>query len=307
MKRSLISIAILALLLASAGFTRAAEERELVLVAGQSNAVGFDADPAELPADPADKEVLFWWRCGDPPPDDHDTTSGRHWTHLQVQPRGTPLERTSNEPGEATFKLARQYGNFRKPEGGFGPEMGFTREWRHEEKKPLAVIKVAFSGTGMRTDWNPADSGDGGACYRALVSETKAAIAAAQEQGITFHLRALLWVQGESDATPDTAPDYERALTAMLEALRHDLDAPQLLALLAVNTHFGNDKNPFVPQIVAAQQAIAAKDSHCAYVDTADAETLLPSRTHFTAAGTLAVGRKFAIALRQLEAGIPLK
>src|SRR6478672_6939671 len=46
----------------------AAETRDLILVAGQSNAVGFDAAPAELPADAADKDILFWWRCGDPLP-----------------------------------------------------------------------------------------------------------------------------------------------------------------------------------------------------------------------------------------------
>ncbi|MDR3402113.1 MAG: sialate O-acetylesterase [Chthoniobacter sp.] len=290
------------LVLAAACAAQAGEPRNLILVAGQSNAVGFDAYAGELPADSADKDVLFWWRCGDPPPDEHDSTSARHWTHLQTQPVGNPIPRDSKEGGEAVFKLARQYGNFRKPEGGFGPEMGLARELHRQENQPLAIVKVAFSGTGMRTDWNPQDAGDGGGCYRALVEETKAAIVAAHEQGIDLRLRALVWVQGESDATAQDAPDYERALSTMLAALRHDLDAPQLLTLLGVNTHFGNDKNPFVPQVIAAQQAIAAKDPRCAYVDTATAETLLPTRTHFTAAGTLDVGQRFAIALRALEA-----
>jgi len=69
-----------------------------------------------------------------------------------------------------------------------------------------------------------------------------------------------------------------------------------------VNTRFGNDQNPFVPKIVEAQQAIAARDNCCAYVDTAGAEPLLPSRTHFTATGTLEVGQRFAAALLKLEA-----
>ncbi|MEP6670389.1 MAG: sialate O-acetylesterase [Chthoniobacter sp.] len=301
MKRSLLQFTVF-LLLATAGTTQAGGPRNLILVAGQSNAVGFDAYAAELPADSSDKDVLFWWRCGDPPPDEHDSTSARHWTHLQPQPVGNPILRDTKDGGEAGPKLARQYGNFRKPEGGFGPEMGLARELHREENQPLAIVKVAFSGTGMRTDWNPQDAGDGGACYRALVEETKAAILAAREQGIEFRLRALVWVQGESDANAQDAPEYERALSTLLAALRRDLEAPQLPALLGVNTHFGNDKNPFIPKVIEAQRAIATQDRRCAYVDTAPAETLLPTRTHFTAAGTLDVGQRFARALLALEA-----
>lgn len=279
----------------------AVEQRDLILVAGQSNAVGFDAYPEALPADPSDKDVLFWWRCGDPPPDAHDSTSERQWTHLQIQPRANPIAKDASPADAPPEGLQRQYGNFRKPEGGFGPEVGLAREWHAQKGGPLAIVKAAFSGTGMRTDWNPADSGSGGACYRALVSETKAAIAVAAERGIILHLRALVWVQGESDANAQDAPNYEQALTAMLTSLRHDLDTPQLIALLGVNAHFGNDKNPFVPKIIEAQKAIGSKDSRCAFVDTDGAETLLPGQTHFTAAGTLEVGKRFASALRKMD------
>jgi hypothetical protein len=168
MKPTLILTIVLLVLLSA---LHASESRDLIIVAGQSNAVGYDAYRDQLPVDPSDKEVLFWWRCGDPPPDDHDSTSGRKWTSLQPQHRGNPLGKNAGQ---------RQYGNFAKLEGGYGPEVGFCRELRAKEHKPLAVVKVAFSGTGMRTDWNPADPGDDGACYRALISETKASIAAAK-------------------------------------------------------------------------------------------------------------------------------
>jgi len=119
---------------------------------------------------------------------------------------------------------------------------------------------------------------------------------------MTLLPRALVWVQGESDATPAAAPLYETALGEMLAQLRQDLEAPDLIALLGVNTRFGNGKNPHVPAIVAAQKALAEKDVHNLYVDTAGAETLEPSHTHFTAAGTLEVGRRFAKALAGAEA-----
>jgi hypothetical protein len=57
-----------------------------------------------------------------------------------------------------------------------------------------------------------------------------------------------------------------------------------------------------MPLVVEAQKSIAASDAgRCKYVDTAGAETLLPSRTHFTTDGTLEVGRRFADALVEFE------
>lgn len=270
-----------------------AETRDLLLIAGQSNAVGYDAKPADLPPDDADKQVMFWFRAGDPPPDEFDTTSGGKWlTALQAQPKGTPMEKS---------KMARQYGNFSGATGGFGPEMGFARALFAREKKPLAVVKGAWSGTGMAQDWNPADAGPGGSCFRALVAEVKAAVAAAQAQGITLRPRALAWVQGESDANATAAPRYTQALGDMIAALRKELNAPQLIALVAVNTQFGGGKNPFMPKIVEAQQALAVKDPRCAYVDTAG--TPIANNAHWNSAGTLDVGRKFAEALVKFEAG----
>ncbi|NBV86572.1 MAG: hypothetical protein EBS01_10005 [Verrucomicrobia bacterium] len=280
-----------------------AEQRDLILIAGQSNAVGYDAIATDLTESPEDKNVLFWWRCGDPPPDEHDSTSSHQWLGLQPQPRGNPLAKNSGEAGEANFGLKRQYGNFAKDVGGFGPEMGLARELRARESKALAIVKAAFSGTGMRTDWNPADAGPGGACYRALLSETKAATTAAEAKGVTLRLRALVWVQGESDSNAADAPLYAENLGAMLETLRRDLAAPDLIVLLGINTHYGNDKNPFVPRVVEAQRAVAAKLPRCVYVDTSEAETLLPNRSHFTSAGTLEIGKRFAQALLRLEAG----
>jgi hypothetical protein len=76
------------------GLASAAETRDLILVAGQSNAVGYDAYAEELPADPKDAATMFWWRVGDPPPDEFDGTSARRWTTLQFQPR-TPAKPAS--------------------------------------------------------------------------------------------------------------------------------------------------------------------------------------------------------------------
>ncbi len=221
----------------------APKQADLLIVAGQSNAVGFDAKPGEMPNDEADQQIMFWWKCGDPPPDEHDSTSGGKWTHLQAQPLGNP-----KKP-----RQGRQYGNFAQPEGGFGPEIGFARTLYAQEKKPLAVVKAAFSGTGLRRDWDHTDKGDGGACYRALIAEVRAAVSAAEKNGIELHPRGFAWVQGESDANAIDSVRYAGNMTAMISALRRDLNAPGLPAMIAVNTKFGGGRNKFMPVVIDQQ------------------------------------------------------
>ena len=98
---------LLCVLCALCGEALAAETRDLLLVAGQSNAVGYDAKPSELPADDADKQVMFWFRAGDPPPDEFDTTSGGKWTHLQPQPKGNPAPKMNGQKAKRSLKARR--------------------------------------------------------------------------------------------------------------------------------------------------------------------------------------------------------
>ena len=273
-----------------------AETRDLILIAGQSNAVGADAYAEELPADSKDAATMFWWRVGDPPPDEYDGTSARQWSTLQFQPR------TPAMPAINGKKLARQYGNFNlKSKGGFGPEIGMVRTLATKESRPLALIKTAFSGTSVAGDWNVGHPGKADPCYRAMIDEAKAAIASAKSKDITLRPRAFVWVQGESDANAKDAPAYVANLSAMLQRLRADLNAPDMILLLGVNTRFGNGKNAFMPKIIDAQKEVAAALPRARYVDTAGAETLPPSHTHFTAVGTLEIGRRFAEALLSFE------
>ena len=276
------------LVLWSGCLVKAAETRDLILVAGQSNAVGFDAKPEELPSDARDRSVMFWFRVGDPPPDEHDSMSAG-WTYLRPQPLGNPKKPRRD----------RQYGNFAQANGGFGPEFGLARTLLSEGSVKLAIVKAAFSGTGIGRDWNPRSDGEDGVCYRALIEESRKAIAAAQDQGIDLRLRAFVWVQGESDANAGNVHLYAGRMAKLIAALRADLRAPDLIALLGVNTRFLEDRNKIMPLIVASQREVAAKDALVAYVDTSGCS--IANRVHFDSKGTLEMGRLFAETLRRVE------
>ena len=88
--------------------------------------------------------------------------------------------------------------------------------------------------------------------------------------------------------------------TAMIAALRRDLDAPDLPAMIAVNTKFGGGRNRFMPVIIKQQKTAASYDPRCEYVDTSGAS--IANNVHFDAKGTLEVGRLFAETLLKIEA-----
>lgn len=257
-------------------------EVDLYLVAGQSNAVGFDAKPSDLPASELDDKVLFWFKVGDPPPDDGDSTSGDAWTTLKPQPLGSPKPKDSQP---------RQYGNFAQSEGGFGPEIGIARTiLTKNPDTDLAIFKVAFSGTSLIADW-AADA----ACWTSFASQYEKAIAAAEANGIALRPKGFVWVQGESDATPERAAAYADALAGLIARVRELTGEPRLIARVGFNTKFGHGKKELVPQVVDAQRLAAARDPLTDYVDTSEAT--IANAAHYDTAGTLYVGELFGKAL----------
>ncbi len=272
----------------------AAEEMDLLLVAGQSNAVGFDAHPKQLPADAKDADIAFWFRIGDPPPDKHDSTSDGLWSTLKPQAKG---------PAADTKSAPRQYGNFAHAEGGFGVEMGLARTLTTPGKK-LGVIKAAWNGTSVAQDWiTPnASTPNAGPCLTAFLSEVKAAAKAQTDKGVTVRYRGLAWVQGESDANAKDAPLYAERLAAMVQHIRTELKAPKMAVVLGVNTRFGNmaKTSDAMASIVTAQKEAAAKLPLASYVDAEG--TTLANNAHFDSKGTLEMGNRMAAALLKIEA-----
>ena len=180
-------LSLTASLLAFSQFAIAADsvkKLDLLIVAGQSNATGFDTDPAKMGVDELDASIRFRFRVGDPPPDEHDSSSSRtQWTQLSSQPLGNPGPKS--EP--------RQYGNFVNPSSGFGPEVSFARKIKRRDVQTgrsteLAVVKAAFSGTSVADDWDPTGEGKRGACYRALLEEVRAAKTLAEAEGFLANL-----------------------------------------------------------------------------------------------------------------------
>ena len=152
----------------------------LVIVAGQSNALGFGVRPGELPAYAAKPDPMV-----------------QIWTDRGFEPM---------RPGVNT-------GGPHTPEA-WGPEVEFAHDWRRDHPdEPLFILKTARGSTPLAEapgapDWSPASQDK-------LFDQTAhEAAAAAARVGTRASL--VLWMQGEDDAK-DAA--RARAYSANLAAL----------------------------------------------------------------------------------------
>lgn len=159
----------------------------LVILAGQSNAVGHKLGPADLPPGASPDPMVRIWR------------DGRFQTFSPGVNTGGP-----NTPA------------------AWGPEVEFVRRWRADHPgERLYLVKVAKGSTGVvkdpgAWDWSPASRGEQ---YDLATRQVQAAKAKLRD----LDQVVVLWIGGESDtATPAKAAAHERALTGLFARFRTD-------------------------------------------------------------------------------------
>jgi hypothetical protein len=257
-----------------------ADDVRVFLVAGQSNAVGCNSDASELPPElyAPQLDVLFWYEEGP-------------WG--TVHDPGRRIRSDGWEPLE--FQSDPAYGTFGWYVDGFGPEVKLGRVLADNLSTEVAVLKVAVNATSLAIDWDP-DTAD--SLYGQMLDITDEALAALGELGHTGTLAGCFWMQGEWDALyASYAAAYQSNLTAFIADLRADCGNPALPFVIGrLNVHIDECPYisfPYLDDVRAAQEAVAASVPRAALVNTDD----LPLNSdflHFTAAGQLKLGGRFA-------------
>lgn len=169
-------------LAAAAGRGANAAPGALVILAGQSNALGFGLGPRDLPRGLGpDKDVLIW--------------SGAAFETLR--------------PGLNTGTPANPL--------AWGPEVAFARAWRADHPTGrLFIVKSVKGSTALARnaglDWSPGS----GELFAQTIQRVRSAQAVAK-----LPVSAILWMQGEADATrPEWARAYAANLQAAVGAMR---------------------------------------------------------------------------------------
>ena len=208
---------------------------------------------------------------------------------------------------------ATQRENWGITEFTFGPEIGFAHavaaEWPGSR---IGIVKQAVGGTGIMAwapQWNAADAditGDArkGPLYEKLLAKVRMAL-----QGGNARLRGFLWLQGAKDMRdPRAAGRYAENLDNLIAALRLDLNAPDLPALVgtyragtAPDRLDGISPSDLPPsqgrpgmwEVLVAQDQVAKRIQHSAPVYLRDLPRH-PGNIHANTAGMLQAGRSFA-------------
>ena len=244
-----------------------ADNIDLFIMAGQSNMQGWRSDAASYPADKnhLDKRIPFYFKALN-----YDSTN-KKWETLRPQK-----------------------GHFRK--GHFGPEVSFSRALFKKKRLRPAIFKYSSGGTSLKKDWKTA--GKGG-LYDDMTTNLKKAIKELKAQGHKVTPRAIVWIQGESDAdNKKLATEYYWHLKRMITHLRNNvLHTPNLPVILSVD-----EQHPRVqqnPQVVDAQIRLASESKNMSFVSMMGLEKY--DATHLTAKGTIQQGQRLFSAYKRFK------
>ena len=234
---------ILALNFALLLFAQAAEPVRVFLFAGQSNMEGADTDPKLVETFPPFKDALkplenvrYSYQCG-------ANYKSDGWTGLQ------PVGKN------------------------FGPEITFARAFRRQSKAPLAIIKDAWGGTTLVSDWDP-EGGDEKSkkLYSRFITQVRDRLADLKKEGLTYQIEALMWHQGENDMFHrEGKQTYEKNLRNFIAHVRKDLSVPGLkvyIGEISTKGIWGMDNRANVALIRKQQIAVVDSDPNVTFVPT---------------------------------------
>jgi len=142
-------------------------------------------------------------------------------------------------------------------------------------KENVTIVKDAQGGQPIQR-WYQKWEGPGndknknGDLYDRLMGKVNLAMKDQNFDTVTF-----LWMQGEANAkNPDLAKPYEQALKGVYEQLCRDLKRDDIFFVIGRISDFGvndsNEKFKAWGEIRAMQEAIAASDPRCTWVNTDD-------------------------------------
>lgn len=262
----IIKLAIPLLAWVGCSFATAAHVKLFVLT-GQSNSLGTtaggEADPTPGP-DPADAHIrLFWSNRADAATVIGD--SGGVFTTLQSQQGGY-------YSGSATH---------------WGPEIAFGRTLYRAGVRDFGIVKASRGGGG-NSFWlkSAADHH----MYDHVLATVTAAATALTNNGDTFEIVGLLYLQGESDTAAEAAEAGNR-LKTLTDDLRADLpNAANLHCVAGGIAAAGTVRDT----VRANQSAIAAATTYIDSFANLDLQPSLYDSLHFNKAAKFTVGERFA-------------
>lgn len=187
----------------------------------------------------------------------------------------------------------------------FGPEVGMAEGiFEANPTKPVYIIKYAYGGTALENQWRPSSSGKMGFLYKGAVLYVREQCKKLEDAGLYPYVKAICWMQGESDAAGSKYAEYEKLEKNFVSDLRKDLKyyaAPDKnIAFIDAGISDSYIWTNYL-SVNAAKKKLADADADHYYIDTI-AEGLKydnepygsPDIAHYDSASEIKLGNLFA-------------
>jgi len=269
--------------------TQTRKNYSIIVVAGQSNAVGSESYVQQSPA----------FR------DNHRAYS--------AYPMSFKIYSSSDKSSPVNIRTAQTDGAKKQI---FGPEIGLARTMYEKGKRDVVIVKVAEGGTPLHKrdghDWNIASSNEN---YDDMIKQVKIASKWVSDRGATYQIDGLIWMQGETDTVyADGANRYYTNIDNLWQSFKKDLktqpNPKMVIGKIDLRRHWqarkkaGNcaPSNPSTcsseisntAKVQAAQEAFARNKSDVLIVPTGDLSVVSHHQIHYSAAGQMELGKRFA-------------
>ena len=106
----------------------------------------------------------------------------------------------------------------------FGPEVGMAEKIAEvDPEKRVVIIKYAYGGTTLNNEWRSPSSGNTGRLYTGAVEYIIQQLETLEAMDLYPIVKAICWMQGESDASGLNYNQYEMLEENFVKDLRNDL------------------------------------------------------------------------------------
>jgi hypothetical protein len=152
--------------------------------------------------------------------------------------------------GNPAIKEGKLTAGFGANENCIGPEFTFGLTMEEHVKEPILLIKTAWGGKSLHTDFRPPGTGETGAYYTKMIEHVKKVLAdpskvvPGYQESDGIELAGMVWFQGWNDMVdggaypnrnqPGGYDRYSEYLAHFIRDVRKELDAPKLPFVVGV-------------------------------------------------------------------------
>ena len=190
-------------------------------------------------------------------------------------------------------------------DNGFGPELGIADKLNElYPDRTFFIIKCAFGGSNLYDQWlSPTSFGKTGEFYRVFVSFVNANLAYLKSKNYDIKIKAMCWMQGESDTTDFKAAHYYENQMAFASYLREDLGKyAEDGGIYFIDAGISNSPycEPAYPEINEAKKKFSQQSEMNIFFSTIELGFTIhkepagdPDWGHYDSLSELALGEKF--------------